>query len=107
MALEKWLIDGDIFDRRQGISRELNHAVQHHKGITMRQRVENPADIERGLGGDINLGPRRLNRFFTTFLPGGIFLKKYFGQLRVNRMPRTSRLPPLIFPNLINSSISS
>ncbi len=54
----------------------------------MRERIENSANIQRRLGRQHN----RWTRFFLrAFFPLFEFFPKFAGQLRVNRVPRTSR----------------
>ena len=51
VALEIRLVDRDVLDRDELVlADELDHAVDHHERIAVRQRVEDAADIERGLG---------------------------------------------------------
>jgi len=47
---EKRFVDADVLDRDERVlADELDHAVEHEKRITVRQRVEDAADIEFGL----------------------------------------------------------
>jgi len=52
MTGEIGLIDGDILDRTKlDIAGELHNPVDHDKRISVRQNIENPADVDLALVG--------------------------------------------------------
>ena len=55
----------------------------------MRNGVEYPADIERGLNRQLNFGLSRLGGFLAAFFPSLIFVEQDLGQFGVERMAGT------------------
>ena len=84
MALKIRLVDAHVLDRNERIApHELHDAVDHHKGITVRQRVENTPDIEGRLVGHDHCRTRLFLRPLFTFLQLG---GERLGQFGVDRM---------------------
>ena len=69
MTLKIRLVDADVLDGDEGsFAEELHDPVDHDERVTVREGVEDAADIERGLIGHDH---RRTGFFLRAFLPFG------------------------------------
>ena len=90
MPHEIGFVDRHVFNRDQFIvADKFHHAVNQDKWVAMRNRVENPTDIERGLRG---LHRHRLSLLFRLTLFAILqFLEECFRQFGIDRVTGSRR----------------